>query len=138
MLGYLGMSDALTAFTGTSGTGSGAAAYLPFNGVYEGDQNVINGSYYYWGIECLYGNPTEGGNTSSSGYIVGSALKSGIVNALGLGNPNGGSINDTTKAAGTCTGDVSSNAKQSILLPLTSMAVERGTDGGFPSPGAAN
>ena len=130
LVGYLGISDAKTANTGTSGaTGvSGGATYLTYNGVYEGDTAVENGSYTYWGGEHLYGTPGQS-NTSEAAIVAGK-LKTGISTIMAA---TGGSITGSA-VAGAAAGNVSSNPSQSILIPLGSMAVTRGGDGGFPTP----
>ena len=132
LIGYVGISDALTAHNGTSGTGSGPATYLSFNGVFEGDQNVINGAYPYWGLETVYGNPStasQGGSTIQSETAT--ALLAGVQTTLGNA---GGSVTDSTKAAGACTGTVATTPKQSVLIPISAMNVIRNGDGGFPVP----
>jgi len=116
LLGVVGISDAGTAHTGTSGTGSGAATFLTYNGVYEGDQSVIQGDYTYWGTEHLLG----------SVGITGSPLTAGQSLYAGL---------ETYIAAnyGTVSGNVTT-ASQSILIPISLMQVTRsGSDSGYPS-----
>jgi hypothetical protein len=116
LIGYLGISDAKTAHTGTSGTGSGAATFLPFNGVYEGDQSVIQGNYSYWGTEHLLGSVSQSG----SPLTVGNALFNGIVTY-------------TAANYGTATGNVTTGT-QSILIPTSLMQVSRGgADSGNPT-----
>ena len=72
LLGYLGISDAKNANTAghyVSGQG-GAATYLSYNGVYESDAGVINGSYSYWGQEHLYGSIGQS-KTGQAGQVAG-------------------------------------------------------------------
>lgn len=115
LIGYLGMSDAKTAHTGTSGTGSGPATYLSLNGVFEGDQSVIQGDYSYWGTEHLLGSVGQSGTP----LTVGNALFAGI---LTYENAN----------YGTATGD-DRTVVQSILIPTSLMQVTRGgADSGSP------
>jgi hypothetical protein len=130
LIGYLGMSDAKTAAIGTAGAGSGSAVYLSFNGVYESDAGVEYGSYTYWGGEHLYGKP--GLSTSSEAYTVANLLdgaSTGLNKAMSLSS---GAVT-TNFVAGACPGDVRTTS-QSVLIPLGSMQVTRGGDGGFPTP----
>jgi hypothetical protein len=130
MIGYLGISDATHAHnddnTGSGGSGadpsSGAATFLPFNGVYESDSGVINGSYSFWGQEHLMGSVGQA-STGTPG-IVATNIVHGI--ALQL----------TSSGAGTKTGAVGPTyTAQSILIPKGSMQATRGTDSGFPTQG---
>jgi len=130
LIGYLGISDAAHAHnddnTGPGGTGaasgSGAATYLPFNGVYESDSGVINGSYSYWGQEHLLGSVGQS-STGTPGKTA-AAIVSGIAAQL------------TSSGAGTKTGAVGPTyTAQSILIPKASMQATRGNDGGFPTQG---
>ncbi len=115
LLGYVGISDAGTAHAGTSGTGSGAATFLSYNGVYEGDQSVIQGNYTYWGTEHLLGSV----GISGSPLTVGQNVYAGIVTYVG-------------NTYGTASGNVTSGT-QSILIPLSLMQVTRsGSDSGSP------
>jgi len=121
ILGYLGIADAAGAGVApTSGVGGGAATYLPFNGVYESDSAVINGTYTYWGQEHLYG--TVGQSTSSAAGVAAAAIKSGIVAQLISSN------------SGKKTGAVGPTyTAQSAVIPTILMQVKRSTDGGFPA-----
>jgi hypothetical protein len=124
MLGFMGIPDSITAHAGTSGTGSGAATYLPYNGAYESDQGVIQGTYGIWGTEHELGSVGQTGTP----LTVGNKLFSGI---------------QTYAAAnyGTATGAVGPTyTAQSLLIPLTLMQVSRGgADSGAPTwVGAGN
>jgi hypothetical protein len=114
LLGYLGLSDAKNAFTHANG--GGAAQYLKYNGVYESDNNVIQGNYEYWGQEHLLGHNSPASLT----LAVGNAIKSGIAAQL------------LSTGSGSATGDVSTNPSQSAVLPTALMQVTRGSDTGFP------
>jgi hypothetical protein len=119
ILGYLGIPDSQTAVAGTSGTGSGPAVYLPYNGVYESDSAVENGSYSYWGQEHLFGTHGQSG----AALTVGTATKNGIVNY-------------SIAHLGAATGSVLTNPNaQSVLIPESFMQASRGSDGGFPAQG---
>jgi hypothetical protein len=122
LLGVVGVSDAGTAHAGTSGTGSGAATYLTYNGVYEGDQSVIQGNYTYWGTEHLLGSVGITGSPLTVGQNLYAGLE--IYAAANYGSASG---NVTT-------------GSQSILIPLSLMQVTRsGSDSGSPSwVGAGN
>ena len=126
VIGYLGISDAKHA-TNNDNTGpagySGKAVYLAYNGVYEGDQNVINGSYTFWGEEHLLG-PVSPTTTQAA---AGTAVSTGFKNY----------ISGITIATGT----VTSNPAQSYVLPTSIMQVKRGShpygsDTGFPVQGS--
>jgi hypothetical protein len=130
MIGYLGISDATHAHnddnTGSGGvgaaSGSGAATFLPFNGNYESDSGVINGSYAYWGQEHLMGSVGQA-STGTPGITA-----TNIVHGIALQLISSG--------AGTKTGAVGPTySAQSILIPKGSMQATRGTDGGFPTQG---
>jgi hypothetical protein len=121
LVGYLGISDAAAAAVATSGqigAGGGNAAYLPFNGVYESDSGVVNGTYTYWGQEHLLG--TVGQSPTSEAGIVATAIVSGL-----LANEN---------ASGIQTGNVLTHA-QTAVLAKSLMQVKRSTDVGFPQVG---
>ena len=121
LIGYLGISDAFAAQTATSGQislGGGNATYLPFNGVYESDNGVVNGSYSYWGQEHLLG--TVGQSPTSQAGVVATAIVSGLL------------ANEV--AAGLQPGNVTTHA-QSALIAKSSMQVKRSTDVGFPVVG---
>lgn len=123
MIGYIGLADAQSA---------GNAVHLSWNGVYEGDQSVINGSWIYWGIESMYGNPTTitSINGTSAQAKTSKALFNGIQTALGQAN---GSVT-SANAAGACSGNVHTTPAQSVLIPVSLMNVTRSADGGYPSP----
>lgn len=130
LIGYLGISDATHAHnddnTGPGGSGaasgSGAATFLPFNGVYESDSGVINGSYSYWGQEHLLGSVGQS-STGVPGKTA-AAIVSGIAAQL------------TSSGAGTKTGAVGPTySAQSVVIPKASMQATRGNDGGFPTQG---
>ncbi len=98
--------------------GGGNATYLPFNGVYESDSGVVNGSYSYWGQEHLLGVPGQS-STSTAGVVA-----TAIVNGL-LVNEN---------ASGIQTGNVLTHAQTGVLAKSL-MQVKRSTDVGFPVVG---
>jgi len=132
LVGYMGLSDAKHAKnddnTGAGGSGSaagsGGASFLSYNGVYESDAGVINGTYTFWGEEHLFGQITP----TSAASTFATALKSGIAADL---------INNHY---GTVTGNVTTVTAQSILIPTSLMLVHRGalpggSDTGFPTQG---
>jgi hypothetical protein len=112
-VGYVGISDGANAYTHSSGGGS--ATYLPFNGVYEGDNGVINGNYTFWGQEHLLGS--AGLQNTSTAYQVGHALAAGLAKYAAA---NLGAASGVVPAA------------QSALVPVTAMQVLRSTDSGVP------
>ena len=131
VIGYMGLSDAKHATnndnTLAGGVGSapnsGKASYLSFNGVYEGDQAVINGAYTYWSEEHLLG-PVSPTTTQAA---AATAMSTGFKNFL-----------STITLA---TGNVLSNPSQSYVIPTSVMQVKRGShpnglDTGFPVQGA--
>ncbi len=123
LVGYLGISDAKNANTAghyVAGKG-GAATYLSYNGVYESDAGIINGSYSYWGQEHLLGQIGQS-KTGQAGQVA-----TAIVNGI--------AANLTATAAGTATGDVRTNPSQSAIIPVASMLVHRTSDSGFPIQG---
>lgn len=115
-VGYVGISDGANAYNHTSG--GGAATYLPFNGVYEGDNGVINGNYTFWGQEHLLGS--AGLQNTSTAYQVGHKLAQGLANYIAAN-------------LGTAAGVVP--AAQSALVPVTAMQVVRSSDSGIPTVG---
>ena len=131
LLGYLGTSDALNALAPSAGfpANAGAAVPLPYNGVYEGDTAVIQGNYPYWGEEHLLGSSAN--SSTSSQFVAGTDIITGIQGILGLANGSGTS----TAAAGTAAGNLSTNPAQSILIPLGLMQVHRSGDTGYPLQG---
>jgi hypothetical protein len=122
MLGYVGLSDGANAYAGVTNTGAGPATYLPFNGVYESDSGVINGTYTFWGQENLYG--TVGQSPSSQAGKVATAVYNGIL------------AQETSAGYGTATGALGPGtpASQSIIIPTALMRVTRSeVDSGFPT-----
>jgi hypothetical protein len=122
LVGYVGISDAFaaqTAVAAQTSVGGGNATYLPFNGVYESDTGVANGTYSYWGQEHLLG--TVGQSSSSQAGVVASAIASGLL------------ANEV--AAGLQTGNVLTHA-QNFILAKSLMQVKRATDAGFPQVGS--
>lgn len=116
LVGYLGISDAASAHAPTA-SGAGPATYLPYNGVYESDSAVENGSYSYWGQEHLIGQATQ----TAEGSTVGAKLKAGINSQL------------ISAGDGTKTGAVGPTySAQSILIPIGDMQASRTSDSGFP------
>ena len=104
-----------------SGGVAGAASYLTYNGVWESDANVENGSYTFWGYEHIFGTVGQS-NTSAAGKVA-AALVSGIGSYL------------TSISAGTSTGAVGPTyTAQSPLIPVSLLQVTRAGDGGFPAP----
>jgi len=121
LIGYMGLSDAANAHNYATSPG-GAAVYLPYNGVYESDAAVENGSYTFWGQEHIFGTHGQSA-TSAAGYTA-TALKAGII------------ANLSSTGAGTKTGAVGPTyTAQSPVIPTGSMQVGRGTDAGFPVQG---
>lgn len=121
LVGYLGISDAFAAQTATSGQislGGGNATYLPWNGVYESDSGVVNGSYSYWGQEHLLG--TIGQSPTSEAGIVAAAIVNGLL------------VNEN--ASGVQPGTVLTHAQTGVLAKSL-MQVKRSTDVGFPVVG---
>jgi len=116
LLGYLGISDAKNAAGASIPAGGGAATYVKFNGFYESDTAVEQGTYTYWGYEHLLGTPTS---SSADASQLATQLDSGIISAVaGLGSASG---------------DVSTNPAQSPIIPVAKMVVTRsGNDSGFP------
>jgi len=123
VIGYLGLSDSKTAVTGTSGAGSGPAQYLSYNGVWESDANIINGSYSYWGQEHLLGSINQ--SLTSVAGVVATHIITGLA------------ANLTATGAGTAIGDVRTELthNQSTIIPPGLMKVYRISDGGFPIQG---
>ena len=121
LVGYLGVSDAAAAAVATSGqisAGGGNATYLPFNGVYESDSGVVNGTYSYWGQEHLLGIP--GQSPTSTAGVVATAIINGLL------------ANEV--ASGIQTGDIRTHS-QTAVLAKSLMQVKRSTDVGFPQVG---
>jgi hypothetical protein len=118
LLEPLAVPDAASSHSPTAG---GPSTYLPYNGVYESDSGVINGSYTFWGYEHLFG--TVGQSSSSEAGEVGSAIANGLQSFL------------LTNGAGQATGAVGPTySAQSALIPVSYLQVTRSGDGGFPSP----
>jgi hypothetical protein len=121
LVGYLGISDAAAASVATSGQiglGGGNATYLPWNGVYESDSGVVNGTYSYWGQEHLLG--TVGQSPTSQAGVAATAIVNGLL------------VNEN--ASGIQTGNVLTHA-QTAVLAKSLMQVKRSTDVGFPQVG---
>jgi hypothetical protein len=113
LIGYLGINDAKGAHSPSSG---GPGSYIAFNGVYESDNAVEQGSFTYWGYEHVLGTTTARTPDVAS---FASGLVSGITTAIGT--------------LGGATGDVTTNPAQSGIIPLSKMVVSRnGKDFGFP------
>jgi len=127
LVGYLGVSDAKNATTLSKFATGAKGVYLTFNGVYEGDQSVIQGNYSYWGQEHLFGQKTP----NSTDLQIGNSLFTAIQNVL---TAAGGSVTGTA-AGGAALGNVSTNPSQSIVIPTVLMQVGRTTDSGFPQQG---
>jgi hypothetical protein len=121
LVGYLGISDAAAAAVATSGQislGGGNATYMTWNGVYESDSGVVNGSYTYWGQEHLLG--TIGQSPTSQAGLVATAIVNGL-----LANEN---------ASGIQSGNITTHAQTGVLAKSL-MQVKRATDVGFPVVG---
>ena len=128
MIEPLAVPDAASAHTSPP-AGGGAATYLPYNGVYESDSAVENGSYSFWGQEHIFG--IVGQSPSSEGGQVGIAISRGGGSGGAIGIPRY-LINI---GAGTATGSVGpAYTAQSALIPESLLQVSRGGDGGFPVP----
>jgi hypothetical protein len=122
VIGYLGVSDAFAAITGSNATGHNATC-LPFNGVYESDDGVINGSYSYWGQEHIFAPHSH--DVNSNGGKVGSKLVTYFTGTGSTAFPQ----TWVKQSADLRT------VKQSTLIPKSKMLVKRGSDGGFPVQG---
>jgi hypothetical protein len=125
-IGYLGLADAQNAIN-PGGIlpvpnpvipAANVAVPLAFNGVYESDSAVVNGSYTYWGTEHLLGAVGQAPNSAQG--TTASAIVAGIeANIAGFG-----------VAAGNI---LTAPAAQSILIPTSIMLVSRShQDSGFP------
>jgi hypothetical protein len=120
----LAVPDALSAYqpaSSVTSAGGGPATYLPYNGVYESDQGVINGSYPFWGNEHLFGSVNQQPTTvqGETGLAIANGVKSFIL----------------TNGSGTATGAVGPIYKaQSSVIPESFLQVSRAGDGGFPVP----
>lgn len=121
LIGYAGVGDAWNAITGANATGHNATC-LPFNGVYESDNAVINGSYSYWGQEHVFAPHNH--STTSNGGLVGAALVNYFTSST---SPF---VTGFTPQAGDLR-----TVKQSGIIPKSKMQVKRGGDGGFPVTG---
>jgi len=114
----LAVPDAASSHSPTAG---GASTYLSYNGVYESDSAVENGSYTFWGYEHIFG--TVGQSSSSEAGQVGTAIVAGIKSYL------------TSNGSGTATGAVGPTyTAQSSLIPIPLLQITRSGDGGFPAP----
>jgi hypothetical protein len=115
----LAVPDAASAFTSPP-AGGGSATYLTYNGVYESDSAVENGSYTFWGYEHLFG--TVGQSPSSTAGLVGQGIANSIKSyVLAHYGTAAGAVGPTYTA-------------QSPLIPLSLLQVSRSGDGGFPAP----
>jgi hypothetical protein len=123
LVGYLGLSDAASAHAPASPIpSSNVGTYLPFNGNYESDSGVVNGSYSYWGQEHLLG--TAGQSPTGTAGETAAAIVSGISSYL------------TSSGAGNASGAVGPTySAQSAMIPKGVMQATRGTDSGFPTQG---
>jgi hypothetical protein len=91
IVGYAGLSDAKHANAG-QGTKDGSslanqpggAVFLTLDGVGMNDQNIIDGTYSFWGHEHLYGQP--GQSSSSAAGIVAGKLVTAVPVHGGLGD----------------------------------------------------
>jgi hypothetical protein len=109
--------------------GGGAATYLSYNGVYESDSAVENGSYTFWGYEHIFG--TVGQSPTSTAGQVGIALSTGGGTGGAIGIPH----YLLNIGAGNASGAVGPTySAQSALIPLSLLQVTRSGDGGFPAP----
>lgn len=116
----LAVPDAASVHTSPP-AGGGAPTYLSYNGVYESDQGVINGTYTFWGNEDLYGS--HGQSPTSIQGLTATAIVNGIKAEL------------LVNGAGTASGAVGPTyTAQSALIPETYLQVTRTGDGGFPIP----
>jgi hypothetical protein len=124
-VGYIGIPDSVTA------AGGGAVA-LTLNGLPENDQNVINGTYPFWGHEHLYGTP--GLVTGNPGDVVAQVLIGGVVNQ-GIG----GSWTATTGSLEQAFqnppsgGNQANLTLQSFAVDAALMNCDKPSDSGFPS-----
>jgi hypothetical protein len=120
----LAVPDAVSAYQPASSViaaGGGPATYLSYNGVYESDQGVINGSYPFWGYEHIFGS--VGQSPTSIQYLTGQALANGVKTFI------------ATNGSGTATGAVGPvYHAQSSVIPVSLLQVTRAGDGGFPVP----
>jgi len=123
VIGYLGVSDGQNAVNpAKAGVSTQLAIPLTFNGVYESDIGVINGTYTFWGQEHLLGSVGQS-STQPPGQTA-AAIVSGIAAQL------------TSSNAGHATGDFNTSPlTQSVLIPKSLMQVHRTTDVGFPVQG---
>jgi hypothetical protein len=126
----LAVPDAAGATHTAIPAGGGAATYLPYNGVYESDANVENGSYSIWGQEHIFG--AVGQLPTSLGGEVGKAISgSATYTNHGTGLP----AYLLASGAGTAAGAVGPvYTAQSALIPESLVVVSKGSDGGFPVP----
>ena len=129
LIGYVGVGDGQNAVNpAKAGISTQLATALTYNGVYESDSGVINGTYPFWGQEHLLGSIGQSGNPAT----VAAAIAAGIATEL------------TTLNYGHATGDFSTLGTaspavgalgQSPLIPVSLMQVNRSADAGFPSQG---
>ena len=124
VIGYLGVSDAQNTMKDAKSVAGHHATALSFNGAYESDLAVEQGTYTFWGLEHLLGSVGQVSTTAPG--AMGVAIKAGIAAQL------------TSSGAGTATGDFSVEANaltQSVLIPTSLMQVHKNTDVGFPLQG---
>lgn len=101
--------------------GGQPATYLSYNGVYESDSGIIEGTYPFWGNEHIFGSI---GQSSSS-----------IAGQTGLAIENNVKSYILAQGYGTATGAVGPTySAQSTLIPESLLQVTRTGDGGFPAP----
>jgi len=133
VIGYLGVSDGQNAVNpAKAGVSTQLAIPLTFNGVYESDAGVINGTYTFWGQEHLLGSVGQS-STQPPGETA-AAIVSGIAAQLSSGHYGTATGDFSTLGAGPG-GSGSGALGQSILIPKSLMQVHRTTDVGFPVQG---
>ena len=113
----LAVPDAASAHSPTAG---GAATYLPYNGVYESDAAVENGSYTFWGYEHIFGTVSQSPTSTAgtAGQNISNAVKAYVLAHYGTAT---GAVGPTYSA-------------QSPLIPISLLQITRSGDGGFPAP----
>jgi len=133
VIGYLGVSDGQNAVNpAKAGVSTQLAVALTYNGVYESDAGVINGSYTFWGQEHLLGSVGQS-STQPPGETA-AAIVSGIAAQLSSGHYGTATGDFSTLGAGPG-GSGSGALGQSIIIPKSLMQVHRTTDVGFPVQG---
>jgi hypothetical protein len=111
-LGYLSPSDALSAGNnGGQGLYPNTNNWVTVDGVPSNNNNIENGSYWYWGHEHLYGKYQIGGIQDAVGNVLFNAVSAelGLLN-LGV-DPNG----------------------HDAAIPYSLMFVTKGSDVAFPT-----